>query len=940
MLRRNFQKAVVFSCAAAWFSTAYLIVNAPDSYVRAVAHGPVPAQGAALYASEQPDTVHVSEDATRIEHGGRGKLVIAPGQNWYDRNEKRYKKRELGIKAEVSDGYDYAVSNDVVVKMSRGLDRVRIESPAGDYVEYFPLGGNADDAVLDEAKDSRKLSKRVWQDADVELEATTWGYKENVILRSSSAPDRYCWRIASNLHYTLSGGVINFDDRFVSYVHATDASGLTVPLTAGISGDTLTVVVDTSGVVYPVTLDPSTEIIQESLTFCAGGYIEAGTYEDSRSSTFAMYAYDSTGGGQYDTGILDMGASGVMVYRVFMAFNLSDAGLAHAIIDSGYIEGTRKGGNSDQNWYSEIFTAYQTAKDTSAFNDFDGWQTGMTPYTGTALSDSIEMKNWPINETQRWTLNAAGVDTLDSRKSGSFKVVVMCTRDVNAAALIGGGQDIEVELYCKDVSKLPRLIVYYRTQQVTNFQITDSTATTFTWAADTLLEGLSAFDSINVILASDSSVMGSFTDTTGQITGLTVDTEYIVRAVGYYDGNAVSYSNLDTVTTPKLPEISGLTALDSTYHSITVKWDTVLAATVSYDSFAVFLARDSVTRVSQFTADTTVATYDTLTRNSKYDLLVKGFNADTVRSISGPVTHWTDTLYAYRPFGLQLGGYDYPSISFSIIDTSGFVSKKLVFYDSLNGITGDTISLGIDNPDTLYDTLNFTGYYDSLATIKVTLVDTFGYTYGEISSLSLRTLAQRVPAVSVIDTCDTVITMYFPAAADSNPDRVFYQLFDSTLAVYINPITGDTSYSDTSWYIQSAFDTVAYDVGINTLHELFVNSRNSDSLKTGYYYSNAIWSWAQVPDVDSVFAHGPDSVFIRIDPQNNPAYTYFALEDSVTGLFYDLDNLQFRSSGVTVDSSWAWYSYSDWGGSSGRYIIVPNGSTYVLRFYSKDGNTR
>lgn len=181
--------------------------------------------------------------------------------------------------------------------------------------------------------------------------------------------------------------------------------------------------------------------------------------------------------------------------------------------------------------------------------------------------------------------------------------------------------------------------------------------------------------------------------------------------------------------------------------------------------------------------------------------------------------------------------------------------------------------------------------------------------------------------------------MIFPAAGDSNPERVTYQLYDSTLGLYINPATGEAS-SDTYWFLKSEFDTVNYTVTPNSYHDLYVRSRNSDSLKTDWSLNNALYSWASIPEIDSVAADSPDSIFIRINPQNNPSYTYFALEDSITGLFYNLDSLRFQSTGVTEDSSWAWYTFAEWGGLSGTYIHASSRSSLRLRLYSKDGKTR
>jgi len=403
------------------------------------------------------------------------------------------------------------------------------------------------------------------------------------------------------------------------------------------------------------------------------------------------------------------------------------------------------------------------------------------------------------------------------------------------------------------------------------------------------------------------------------------------------DYDSVSYRPALTVVYTDYPPIANLRFIDSTYKSVTATWDTTIANGTACDSFALFLASDSLTRYSAFTPDTVATSFDTLTHNRQYTFIVAGFNADTVSAYSNAATVRTDSLYGYRPFGLELLGYQYDRLSFSIIDTSGFVSKKAVFYDSLSSVTGDTLYLGSAVPDTLVDTLDFSGLYDSLAVIKAIVIDTFGYTYAGTSSISLYTPAQRVPPVSVIDTSASLIR--FVLSPDLNPGRVMYRIFDAAAGVYISP-AGDTSATDTSWHVKTAFDTVTLSVGVNSLHEFFVDSRNSDSVATGYFFKDSLWSWAQAPDIDSIFALSRDSVFFRLDPKSNPWYTYFAVQDSLSGRYIDVAAHRLRSAGAAADSSWAWGTFSEWGAAAGYFVVVEPHTTYVLRAYAKDGNIR
>ncbi|MCH8285990.1 hypothetical protein IIB79_05605, partial [candidate division KSB1 bacterium] len=104
--------------------------------------------------------------------------------------------------------------------------------------------------------------------------------------------------------------------------------------------------------------------------------------------------------------------------------------------------------------------------------------------------------------------------------------------------------------------------------------------------------------------------------------------------------------------------------------------------------------------------------------------------------------------------------------------------------------------------------------------------------------------------------------------------------------------------------------------------------------------SDSLWSWAQIPDIVSAFPHSRDSILIVIDPKENPSYTYFAIEDSVSGLFIDNSSNVLRSSGVTVDSTWAWAAYAEWGGAAGYFVVVSPNTSFVFRAYAKEGIKR
>lgn len=489
-------------------------------------------------------------------------------------------------------------------------------------------------------------------------------------------------------------------------------------------------------------------------------------------------------------------------------------------------------------------------------------------------------------------------------------------------------------------SRRPILTVNYTDFSVQNFAVIDSFATFVSAKWDTTL-GDATIDSSFIIDDADSTVIsidfGS--DTTGSTNHiLTEDTQYILRLIVYHDGGVTTYSNSDTVTTTKLASIFDL-SIDSTgYNLFVVSFDTLLNGHADWDSFAV-LTDDSV-RISDFYTDLTFSTYDTLADSTSYTIMIGGFNDDTLRTVSSSVTESTNHLVLGNdPYGLRVVSRFYNGAILSAVDSSGAGTNRAIFND-VNGLfTADTIELTFLNPDTFLDTVYFDGLYDTLINAYAVVIDTVDSTYFSLDTLSFHSMAQQVITLAAIDTSDTLVTFFF--GPDSNSDNIFYRVMDSStsFSVFVDP-SSDTSATDTSWYVKTSFDTLTLYSGVNEVHNMFVEARNSDSLSTGSVLSDSVWTWSIAPEIDTVFAVGIGFVKLFVDSTSNPSYTYFAFEDSISGLFVDVETMSFRSSGITVDSSWAWGTYEDWGGSSGALISVIPGTVYVLRGYSKDGNNK
>lgn len=288
----------------------------------------------------------------------------------------------------------------------------------------------------------------------------------------------------------------------------------------------------------------------------------------------------------------------------------------------------------------------------------------------------------------------------------------------------------------------------------------------------------------------------------------------------------------------------------------------------------------------------------------------------------------------YEPYDAQIRALSDSSFEVSAKDTS--ISRKGFFVYRKGGAILDTVFVPGDGSEfTFFDTLF--GYNPNIPdSFKIATFDSSYFEKMMDGFLLAHTLSKK-PQITVVDTTDT--TMHITRCEDGNPSDVFYALYDILTGLYVD--SSGVSHSGIFWSTQSSFDDT---IGLpfitpNAEFKLVPYALNNDSVVTGGD-TTIVWSWAQIPDVVSAFPHSKDSVLIKIDPKSNPAYTFFAVEDSISGLFIDFTAHSLRSPGVTPDSTWAWASYNEWGGAEGYFLIVEPNTTYVFRAYSKEGIIR
>lgn len=138
-------------------------------------------------------------------------------------------------------------------------------------------------------------------------------------------------------------------------------------------------------------------------------------------------------------------------------------------------------------------------------------------------------------------------------------------------------------------------------------------------------------------------------------------------------------------------------------------------------------------------------------------------------------------------------------------------------------------------------------------------------------------------------------------------------------------------------------DTLAHDTthtgagGLvpNTVYEWFV------SVFTGgeTLFSDAVSARteARTPGKPSVSAVSDSTIRFVLDPLDNPQYTRFAVQDSVSGFYVDSadDPATLR---VGPPDDWGWHTYLEWGGASGDTLgVFGPDSLVVIRAKARNG---
>nr|BDD44112.1 hypothetical protein 5 [bacterium] len=485
----------------------------------------------------------------------------------------------------------------------------------------------------------------------------------------------------------------------------------------------------------------------------------------------------------------------------------------------------------------------------------------------------------------------------------------------------------------------PEIYVWYSPLEDIGLSVSALSETSIVCTVDTSKNGY--MDSFVVMRSSDSSAIGDvFYTLSDTIDTLGINTAYSLIAGGYSNDSLTYFSFPDSIYTlaavPENPFVqtwsvssiriqplagdnplsTKLALYDSTLHTYissagdTVSspvwqtqadWDSVIIGgrdpNTNYQ-FGAYAKNeyDSITCISELSECKTNSTIDSFEVNAFSDSsYVICFGKDTVRS----------------PFmGYVAIDDSDSSIISDTIESCSFGIKTLITKPSypLNTMHSFRI-VRIENPcDSLYYSVSDSAY-------------TF-------------TATPSPPVISGMS--DSTFLLIFNDIS-GNPDSIKYSVFDSTYMAY-RDTAGDTSSS-----VVLAVDSVWNNSTMKTYEpNLFISvgiaGLNNDSVYGGIS-SDTTWTFASVPGITNASVIDSARILLQLDPNGNPSYTYFAVEDSISGKFIDIFQGTLRFPGVTEDSSWAFGTYSNWGANGGYIVKVEPGTHYYFRTYAKDGNS-
>ncbi len=252
------------------------------------------------------------------------------------------------------------------------------------------------------------------------VEPNNNGIKETITLDTTS-DGIVAWKVVPPPRIDFVDGQLLFKDTdgtvlfWTEKPYAEDANKKTVSITTTFVGNVLTYTCDLKDAVFPVTLDPTT-----NLTTTVGGnteYYGVSSWATTRDATTAIAA---------DNNELKVGANydGVNYRnkRTFLKFPVSIVNLANVSAATLYLNGNADASTTNFNIY--VVKGTQTGSISTAwYNDFTGWVSG-SAHTPTYWSGAWNTSSYSA-EWNTIPFIAAGLTAIQTANNDTLRVVLL-----------------------------------------------------------------------------------------------------------------------------------------------------------------------------------------------------------------------------------------------------------------------------------------------------------------------------------------------------------------------------------------------------------------------------------------------------------------------------------------------------------------------------------
>jgi len=512
------------------------------------------------------DTTRVSRDASIIDQGNNKHLMqIQRGQNYQD-DAGTWHRWTVDIDSEAT-YVNGAIKYNVKHQRGKNLFRAGLDSSVWKF-EYD--GVYVVQRLIDPRKENATWSqsgevtwKNVLKATDVTLTPTPDGVKEDIILKGAASPDTLTFEMEVSIVPEQTATGVNVGPLTLPNPTATDGDGAPVPVTWTWTGPvagkyTVNIVPDKSGGNYPITIDPTITITGTNAFYARG---QNATYATARGYT------NGTGAGNV---VVIIGQQpGFYIDRGFMAFSLAAINADTVLIDSVRLVADGGGDASTTNFNVLTFPSRHrsnSGSDSTAFDDFQYWASGVNPYAGNSLTKVWNTAQYSAG-LNYFTFTEAGEDTVAAHIGDTLKIVQLSAED-SAASAPAASEYVQ----WTTAAPAPVLEIFYqvafRTTSITAVQDTGLRVVYDTTSAG--LPGGKMPDTLSLAYWSDSSIVvvgqwhipslhgGAFTDT---VFGLRGDSMYRVIAIGFSNGDtaysAVRDSERTYAQAPTIDTLAG-----------------------------------------------------------------------------------------------------------------------------------------------------------------------------------------------------------------------------------------------------------------------------------------------------------------------------------------------------------------------------------------------